>query len=319
MDKLAHLSAPEPGVSRLRRLLRRIARAILWRLRPVAAPLFRRLRSALLAGLQEDLARTRRELGEQIRSGGNIGQSAHEQRDLIAGLHQAIQASREALREEVLMQTSDLGNPLLRDLSVRLAHVEHLLQAGTRHAGLHRFIEKFLRPGDTFVDTHAQAGQALCAAARGMHGEGTIFAFEPALRLRPILEHTVQSSALQHMVSLHDLSISDGTPIAGETLDGLLPAGQPVTLLGIDTRQASPAVLHGARSLLDSNPAIGLLLELEAALPQRAAWLSALSDLGFTGRGIDAVTGVLQQGGNSNLLLFARPASCAWQRAEGIR
>jgi len=204
-----------------------------------------------------------------------------------------------------------------------------LLDTGELERGTRLLIQQLLRRGDVFVDVGAHLGLLSLAAARAMHGEGKIFAFEPFPRTREMLEKSLWINGFTHMVKVHGAAVSnqigETTLFLGATsghhsifaldvpsgytarqvdvplvtLDSALPSGQSVTLLKIDAEGAEINIIEGARFLLSNNPDVAMIVELGPAHLERVGhplngWLAAFAELGFVYRAINADTGMLE-------------------------
>lgn len=134
--------------------------------------------------------------------------------------------------------------------------------------------------------------------------------------------------------SLYALDGSDDHP-SGKTvmvplrrLDDMIAPGIMPTLIKIDVEGAELEVLEGARTVFAANPDVALIVEFGPSHLHRRGqhtetWLHAFTALGFEYRAIDPDSGRLHASSPAQLnavestnLLFARPQSPVWQRAE---
>lgn len=210
-----------------------------------------------------------------------------------------------------------------------LALVVCLLEGGDLEPGTRLLIERFLEPGSVFVDVGANIGMHTLAAARAMHREGRIYAFEPFGPVCGMLEKTVWMNGCAETVEVHQSAVSSrkgsqdlflgatsghhslfpleqaGTPAHGQvsvqtvTLDGTLPPDLKVDLLKIDAEGAELDVLEGARDLVDRHFDIALIVEFGPSHLKRAGhsapdWLGRFAAHGLVFRAIHPETGVLE-------------------------
>lgn len=210
-----------------------------------------------------------------------------------------------------------------------LALVVCLLEGGDLEPGTRLLIERFLEPGSVFVDVGANIGMHTMAAARAMHREGRIFAFEPFGPVCGLLEKTVWMNGCADTVEIHRSAVSsskgrqdlflgatsghhslfplepEGTPAHGQvsvetvTLDGTLPPDLKVDLLKIDAEGAELDVIEGARDLIDRHFDIALIVEFGPSHLKRAGhsardWLGKFSTHGLIFRAIHPETGALE-------------------------
>jgi FkbM family methyltransferase len=159
------------------------------------------------------------------------------------------------------------------------------------------------RPGTVAIDAGAHAGLITTALAEAVGADGQVWSIEPgaetAARLRRALELSGHAN-----VELFEAAASDeegelqlsigrdpaltrlvggaGRTVPAVTLDGLWRAhGEPeVSVVKIDVEGAEPAVLRGARRLLESQHPV-LLLEANGDA-ERAAQTALLEPLGYT-------------------------------------
>ena len=152
-----------------------------------------------------------------------------------------------------------------------------------------RFMQRYLRPGDAFLDVGANVGVYTLLAASLVGPEGRIDAFEPGEKALRYLRQNVELNAL-HQVKVHPLGLSDtpGPWALVETQDdctATLAASQSDrdervaqidcvkldefapdmiwAMAKLDVEGAEPLVLRGARSHLSrGNPPV-LQIEMD--------------------------------------------------------
>ncbi|WP_325089382.1 FkbM family methyltransferase [Burkholderia contaminans] len=204
-----------------------------------------------------------------------------------------------------------------------------LLDAGELERGTRLLIEKFLRPGDCFIDVGANIGMHTLAAARAMQGRGKIIAFEPFGPTKALLERSVWMNGLASMVEIHQAAVSNETGshtlFLGATsghhslfplhegisadaaqievpvvrLDDVIPTTQKVNLLKIDAEGAELKIIESASHLIERNPDLAIISEFGPAHLKRTGvsptdWLNAFAARGLEYRAINDVSGNLE-------------------------
>jgi len=240
-----------------------------------------------------------------------------------------IAARRTAVHAEngVVLVKAEVGYVLCSDSDH--AVLACLLETGELEFGTRVLIERFLKPGDVFVDVGAHLGLMSLAAARALRGEGQIFAFEPFPQTRNLLERSVWINGLTPMIqigaeavsnisgettlflgansghhSIFALDLPAGYPpqqitVPTVTLDEALPSNQKVALIKIDAEGAEMRVIQGARSIDANNPDMAYIVEFGPSHLKRVGhsieqWLAAFTDLGLTYKAISLETGALE-------------------------
>ena len=201
-----------------------------------------------------------------------------------------------------------------------------LLERGELETGVRRLIERYLRPGDVFVDAGANIGLHVLAAARTLRGRGEIHAFEPFPSTCKALERTLWINGESSLAKIWPVALSmrNGSgrlhlgatcghhslfPLAGDhpgnmvevnllRLDDAIQPDHAVTLMKVDVEGAELEVIQGAQAILRNNPDIALIVEFGPSHIRRAGhsveqWFSQFSTLGFKAWRIDDVTGEL--------------------------
>jgi len=400
----------------LKRVARGAARVVYRIVLPFLRPLAFRTRRYLTQHIQDEFRRLQQELMHEIRHSQAAGDqvllhtsqsvqheiltNAQHWRDVaqaqnqqfVAGLHQAIQHSRESLREELFRtlaernqelqaviectqsvldianKSLDMARNTIHTNDARLERIENYAYASARRVAVHcdhgtvliktavgyvlcddadhavlanlidtgelepgtrLLIERFIQPGDVFVDVGANLGMISLAAAHAMRGTGKIFTFEPFAPTKTLLEKTFWINGLSAMLESHGAAVSSRggharlflgatsghhsifpfDPSAVDngqyvdvplvTLDGALPPQQKVTLLKIDAEGAEIDVVNGALNTLANNPDMALIVEFGASHLRRVGhspdqWLTAFNQRGFEYRAIHPETGALE-------------------------
>lgn len=229
--------------------------------------------------------------------------------------------------QDRILLKSEVGYVLCADSDH--AVLAGLLDSGELERGTRLLIQRFVGRGDVFVDVGAHLGLMSLAAAKAMHGQGKIFAFEPFPNTQAMLKRSFWLNGFAEMIEVHGAAVSNHAgetklylgPTSGHhsifaldfpdghetssidvptvTLDSALPAGLGVDLLKIDAEGAELDIIEGARSLLASNPDIALIVELGPSHLRRVGhsldhWLGAFAASGFVYRAIHPQTGVLE-------------------------
>lgn len=239
--------------------------------------------------------------------------------------------------EDMVLVKSEMGYVLCSDSDH--AVLAGLLDSGELERGTRHLIQRFLKPGDVFVDVGAHLGLLSLAAARAMQGQGKIYAFEPFPRTRGMLEKSFWINGYTDMIEVYDAAVSNhigetklflgatsghhsifelevpkGYPrhqitVPLVTLDSALPTGQVVNLLKIDAEGAELNIIEGASLLQSNNPDIAMIVELGPSHLKRVGhslerWLGAFSALGFVYRSINPDTGALEDASLDQLALI---------------
>jgi FkbM family methyltransferase len=237
------------------------------------------------------------------------------------------------------------------------ALISSLVETGELEGGTRVLIQKLMSPGGTFVDVGANIGMHTLAAAIAMRGQGRIVAFEPLPSTHDLMRKSVWMNGYSAIAETHQAAVSNRSgsqPLfLGATsghhslyrlesptvpvpppvevplvrLDEVLGANARVDVIKIDVEGAELEVLESARSLIEGNTGIALIVEFGFSHLQRtgyttAAWLKPFEEIGLRYRAIDAASGQLLDWPAERLeevasinLLFARPESAAWALA----
>ena len=204
-----------------------------------------------------------------------------------------------------------------------------LVEAGELELGTRLLIQKFLKPGDVYVDVGANIGMHILAAARAMQGQGKIIAFEPFEPTKRMLEKTVWMNGFSGITEIHQAAVSNvsgrqnlylgatsghhslfnlETPedlskkpveVPLVRMDEIIPPDQRINLLKIDAEGAELEVIESGASLIMSNPDIALIVEFGPSHLRRRGhtpkqWLKTFTKLGLNYQAINASSGSLE-------------------------
>ncbi|HHW4678544.1 MAG TPA: FkbM family methyltransferase [Xylella sp.] len=205
-----------------------------------------------------------------------------------------------------------------------------LLETGELERGTRVLIQKYLRPGDVYVDVGANVGMHTLAAARAMQGQGKIIAFEPFEPTMRMLEKSIWMNGFSSMAEIHQAAVSntighqqlfigatsghhslfalESSPNNAQgpvevplvRLDGVITSGQRIDLMKIDAEGAELEVIRGGASLITSNPDIALIVEFGPSHLRRTGrtpsqWFKSFSQLGLDYRVINNESGALEK------------------------
>lgn len=204
-----------------------------------------------------------------------------------------------------------------------------LLDTGDLELGTRLLIQRFLKPGDTFVDVGANIGIHTLAAARAMQGRGRIIAFEPFGPTKQLLDKAIWINGFSNMVQVYQAAVLDVAgshhlylgktsghhsvfPLGADAdadhscvdipslrLDDVLSSADKVDLMKIDVEGAETEVIRSANSVLSNNPDVALIVEFGPAHLQRigktfAEWMENFVKLELSYKVINAYTGTLE-------------------------
>jgi len=303
--------------SRVKKVIRPLVRAVYRSIKPWLLPIFFRLKRYFISELYQEVLSYRDQLNR-------IEQYSFSSVRRVA-LNCAL--------GEVLVRT-EVGYVLCSASDHAL--LTCLIETGDLERGTRFFIERFLRPGDVFIDVGANVGLHTLAAARAMRGVGKIIAFEPFEPTKRLLEKTVWINGFSDMTEVHQAAVSNATGnhvfFLGETsghhslfplnsslissssqvevplirLDQAIHVDQRVDLIKIDVEGAELEVLESATSVIQQNFNIGLIVEFGPSHLKRTnhtvqQWLSAFTELELSYRVINSLTGELEEWSLSQL------------------
>lgn len=204
-----------------------------------------------------------------------------------------------------------------------------LIDTGELELGTRLLIQRFLRPGDVFVDVGANLGLHTLAAARSMLGVGKIIAFEPFEPTKRLLEKSIWMNGFSEMTEIHQAAVSNHTgnqqlylgPSSGHhslfpldttnevsqkpvevrlvRLDEIVLADQKVDLIKIDAEGAELDVLESTATVILNNPDVALIVEFGPSHLKRTGhtaqqWLAAFTKFDLFYQVINTDTGVLE-------------------------
>ena len=277
--------------------------------------------------------------------------------DRLEGLaHRALHRVAVACGPDELMLRTVVGYVLCQASDYAL--ISSLLENGELEPGTRKLIEKLLRPGDTFVDAGANIGMHTLAAAKAMQGRGRIVAFEPHPVTHDLLRKSIWMNGFSDLVETHEAAVSDragaehlylGSTSGHHSLyplesalavppplevplvriDDILGAADNVDLMKFDIEGAELEALQGAKTTIERNPGLGLIVEFGISHLRRtghgtAQWLREFEQFGFAFSVIDPSDGTLRDASAEELesnvsvnLFLARPGTKAWHRARG--
>ena len=242
---------------------------------------------------------------------------------------------------EAILVGTELGYVLCPASNENL--MSSLLRAREPEPGTCSLIKRLLEPGDTFVDIGSNIGLYSLAAARAMHGEGRIVAFEPDPAIGRLVERSLWFNGFSTMSEVHQImgttatdtqtsnpgnsdsrssvnpsNLSTHAPIASmpaASLDEIL-GDEPVAVIRIDLGCAGLQILESARRTLSRNPEVAVIVAAARSGSDANEWMAVCRDFGLEFRVVQPRTGVLQvwspdllETVESVTLLFARPGS----------
>jgi FkbM family methyltransferase len=343
---------------KMKRVLRRLASFGKRLLRPLALPVAFRARRFFVEEMRQELLSELRRNAQQMSDemSRSFQESENATRQKTNSIWAKIGATNDAISEQIRNVQSNLqrieenaalgarrfalnsgpDNVLIKTnvgyvlcSSTDHALVATLLEQGELEPGTRLLIERFLAPGDTFVDVGANIGLHTLAAARAMDGRGQIVAFEPYGPTKRLLDRTLWFNGFSSISSVHESAASNRTGVAefflGQTsghhslyplnatgaypatsvevklvtLDGVLgPNYGSVSLIKIDVEGAELETLEGALSTIDTNLDIALIVEFGPSHLRRSGitsteWISRFNDRGLVFRAIHPETGAL--------------------------
>ena len=171
-----------------------------------------------------------------------------------------------------------------------LATIGSLADGVLPDQGTLKVVEKYLRPGGTFVDVGANVGLFSLLAARIVGPTGKVIAIEPAPATAAALRATISANGIEDIVAVKELAAGAEQGLStlavshNSTKSSLIPfdtaANTTVasvapldTILGglvpdmvkIDVEGWEPQVVEGMKAILRANPDIILIMDFEPA------------------------------------------------------
>ena len=328
-----------------KKLLRPIVGYIYRFLKPALRPIAFRVRRYLIDDLRQQIQRevqrasaaTAQQIQQEVQRASAATLSNNQQLasvllprlDLI-DQYSAVTARRVAMNcgaGEVLVKT-EVG--FLLCAATDHALLSCLLETGELERGTRILIQKYLRPGNVFIDVGANVGMHTLAAARAMQGQGKIIAFEPFEPTMRMLEKSIWMNGFSSMTEIHQAAVFNAAGrqqlFIGATsghhslfalepspnnaqgpvevplvrLDSVIAAGQRIDLMKIDVEGAELEVIEGAVSLIADNPEIALIVEFGPSHLRRTGrtpsqWLDSFNQLGLYYRVINNESGALEK------------------------
>lgn len=351
MSEPAAMSSTQASMSPAKAVARKVAQIAYRLLKPFVRPVAFRARRFLLDPLRNELLqemqRMSLEVAQEVQKASAstvqevLTSAASNRQALVAHnnallprldrieLYSAATARRVAIpceAGEILINT-EVGFVLCASSDHAL--IASLVENGELETGTRRLIQRYLKPGDSFVDVGANIGMHTLAAARAMRGKGNINAFEPFEQTARMLEKSLWMNGFSHMATVHRAAVSSkkgfqhlhlgGTSghhsvfdldtsskldrksveVSLTTLDASIAEKGPVTLLKIDAEGAELDILAGGNRLLTSNPNMALVVKFDPSHLRRIGispeeWLDSFKKLGFDFRTINEVTGDIE-------------------------
>jgi FkbM family methyltransferase len=154
-----------------------------------------------------------------------------------------------------------------------------------------KLMQRYLRPGDTFLDVGANVGSYTLVAAAMVGREGHVHAFEPSGEALPFLKENIELNGLGDLVSVHEVAASEDSgevsfATGRDTQNRIQPAGsgssaritvptervdrlvssERLALGKIDVEGAEAMVLRGCTELLEHGCPPIWILELNKSL-----------------------------------------------------
>lgn len=324
----------------LKKNLRPIARILFRALKPVIRPVAFRARRYFNDALDSQISL----LTDHIQA---LEKSLAELRSMV------LQQSRPAMTTgaEVLVR-SNMGYVLCDANDDKV--LACLLNGGELESGTRLLIEKLLKPYSIFIDVGAHIGLHTIAAASAMQGKGSIFAFEPCVLNKQLLEKNIRINGYADVVRIypqaafnkngnHTLFLGrvsghhslfnmpdavSSTQVSTVTIDSVVDSALAVDLIKIDVEGAELQALEGARATIQRNKEIALIVEYGPSHLQRVGilrqdWFASFEKLGLIWRVINPLNGAIEDWPIAKLeeiesvnLLFAFPGASVWRQVE---
>ena len=187
----------------------------------------------------------------------------------------------------ILVQSA-AGFPLLlpsHDLSI----TPHFISAGETHPELRRFIERNLKPTETFVDVGANVGYFSLVAARRVARHGRVVSYEPQPEIAELLRSNAVMNGLEVLIDVRELAVSNRVGSMELMVSGLVSGRSHL---------ADPANLTSERSAPNSYvPQLVLVTSLDSDLKDvPKVDLLKIDCEGSESEVLEGATGLLSEG-----------------------
>ncbi|QGW80727.1 hypothetical protein [Variovorax paradoxus] len=274
-----------PLRSKVKAVIRRIARVCYRAVKPFARPIAFRLRAYFTIVLQHEI------------------QQAHLR--TIKELEQHARLQRQSTERLLATHTATLLKALKSSQKATSPELEALrAQSEEQLAGVQQLLQKILVPGDTFVNVGAGVGANALAAHLALEGQGRVVAFAPSSAVHAPLRGPLRIDDILGDNDRADLIVIDSGNAGLHVLEGASRSiafnRNIAVVVELGTRQAG-GIGDSSRKLLPF-----------------------FNDRGFQYAVIDSASGALHESADLVMgqtkaagLLFARPGSPAWARARG--
>jgi hypothetical protein len=276
-----------PLRSKVKAIVRRIARLCYRAVKPFARPIAFRLRAYFTVILQQEIQQA------HLRTTKELEQHARLQRELT----ERLLATHTGTLLKALKSSQRASSPASGALQTQFQ--EQL-------AGVQQLMQKILVPGDTFVNVGAGVGANALAAHLALDGQGHVVAFAPLSGARAPMRGPLRIDDLLGDNGRADLILIDSSNARLHVLEG---ASRSIAF----NRNIAVVVELAARQPSERGELSNELLRF-------------FTDRGFQHAVIDSDSGALHDDADLKMehtksagLLFARPDSPAWARARGER
>ncbi|HEX7391214.1 MAG TPA: FkbM family methyltransferase [Acidiphilium sp.] len=188
----------------------------------------------------------------------------------------------------------------------------HLATVGIWEPWTTTLLQAILKPGDSIVEVGANFGFFTLLMAYLVGAAGRIASFEANPALVALLTDSLRINGVSDRVDLRNFAVTDSPGetefsvyrnfagdghvaaldagrhpdqdrlrVPSDTLDNLIPGDAEIRLLRLDAEGSEPAILRGARSLIERSPRLAILMEWGFGTEGRTDELQYLDSLGF--------------------------------------
>ena len=213
---------------------------------------------------------------------------------------------------------------LLKLLGGEMIVTPHLLNVGFNEPHVTRMLTSLIQPGDTFVDVGANIGYYSVLGAFRAWPDGRVWTFEPQPRAYQLHSDNLMMNGFDVIAERHRLALSDHDGVAemrffedyeatatlrempsdyventerqtGRTsqtievpvarLDDIMRDVSRIDVMKIDAEGHEPAIIRGAREIIERSPKIKIVMEFvptDIGRVEAAAHLSLLRNLGLS-------------------------------------